>query len=117
MNAEKKLIDFICDTRIEDLPMPALETIKNQFLAIAGTTLAGASEDGCLETVRLYKALGGKGEATILVHGGKIPAHDAAFLNAAMARALDFCDAMAPGPHIGAALVPASLAAAELKGG
>jgi 2-methylcitrate dehydratase PrpD len=34
-----------------------------------------------------------------------------------MCRALDFCDAMAPGPHIGAALFPAALAAAELAGG
>jgi 2-methylcitrate dehydratase PrpD len=117
MNAEKKLVDFICDTRFDDLPRSALETIKNQFLAVAGTTLAGASEEGCLQAVRLYKDFAGKGEATILVHGGRIPAHDAAFLNAAMARALDFCDAMAPGPHIGAALVTASLAAAELKGG
>ena len=41
----------------------------------------------------------------------------AAQLNATMCRALDFCDAMAPGPHIGAALFPAALAAAELAGG
>ena len=34
-----------------------------------------------------------------------------------MCRALDFCDAMAPGPHIGAALFPAALATAELAGG
>jgi 2-methylcitrate dehydratase PrpD len=34
-----------------------------------------------------------------------------------MCRALDYCDAMAPGPHIGSALFPAALAAAELAGG
>jgi 2-methylcitrate dehydratase PrpD len=34
-----------------------------------------------------------------------------------MCRALDFCDAMAPGIHIGSSLVPAALAAAELVGG
>jgi 2-methylcitrate dehydratase PrpD len=33
------------------------------------------------------------------------------------ARALDFCDAIAPGPHIGSAVIPAALAAAELRGG
>ena len=60
--------------------------------------------------------MGGRQEATILVHGDRIPAHDAAFVNAVMARALDFCDAMAPGAHIGAATVSASLAAAELAG-
>lgn len=34
-----------------------------------------------------------------------------------MARALDFCDAMAPGLHVGSSLVPAGLAAAEMVGG
>jgi 2-methylcitrate dehydratase PrpD len=34
-----------------------------------------------------------------------------------MARALDFCDALAPGAHIGSSVVPAAFAAAELAGG
>ncbi len=117
MKTEEKLIDFVCHTKFEDLPQAALKTIKNQLLAVVGTTLAGATEDGCEQAVRFYKDLGGKEEATIFVYGGKIPAHDAAFVNAAMARALDFCDAIAPGPHIGAALIPASLALVELVGG
>ena len=116
MKAEEKLIDFICHTKFEDLPQAALKTIKNQLLGIAGTTLAGAAEEGCEQLVRLYRELGGKEEATILVYGSKIPAQDAALINATMARALDFCDAIAPGPHIGAALIPASLALVELVG-
>ncbi len=117
MKAEEGLVDFVCDTRFEDLPESPLRTVKNQLLAVAGTTIAGATEEGCEDAVRFYRDLGGKEESTILVHGGKIPAHDAAFVNAAMARALDFCDAIAPGPHIGAALIPASLALSELVGG
>jgi len=117
MKPEERLVDFIHDARFEDLPREAVDVVKNQFLAIAGTTFGGAGEEGCEEAVSFFRGLGGKEEATILVYGGRIPAHDAAFVNAVMARALDFCDAMAPGPHIGAALVTASLAAAELKGG
>jgi 2-methylcitrate dehydratase PrpD len=117
MKAEEKLVSFVRDTRFEDIPPVALETVKNQVLAIIGTTVAGASADGCETAVRLYKGLGGKEEATILVFGGRVPAHDAAFVNGVMARALDFCDSMAPGPHPGAAVIPAALAAAELKGG
>ena len=117
MKTEEKLIDFVCRTKFEDLPQVALKTVKNQLLAVVGTSLAGATEDGCEQAVRFYKDLGGKEEATIFVYGGKIPAHDAAFVNATMARALDFCDAIAPGPHIGAALIPASLALVELVGG
>jgi len=116
MNAEERLVDFICDTRLEDLPSSAVDTIKNQLLAVAGTTVAGAFEEGCAQAVRMARDMGGRQEATVLVHGDRIPAHDAAFVNAVMARALDFCDAMAPGAHIGAATVSASLAAAELAG-
>jgi len=117
MKTEEKIVDFVCDTRFKDLPQSVLKTVKNQLLAVTGTTLAGATEDGCEQAIQFFRELGGKEEATILVHGGKIPAHDAAFVNGAMARALDFCDAIAPGPHIGAALFPASLALAELVGG
>ncbi|MFH1125415.1 MAG: MmgE/PrpD family protein [Pseudomonadota bacterium] len=38
-------------------------------------------------------------------------------MNSTMARALDFCDAMSPGIHIGSSSVPTGLAAAELRGG
>ncbi len=117
MKAEERLIDFIRDARYEDLPQSAVDTVKNEFLAIAGTTIAGAGEEGCEQAVSFYREMGGRQEATILIYGGKIPAHDAAFVNAVMARALDFCDAMAPGPHIGAALITATLATVEMIGG
>jgi 2-methylcitrate dehydratase PrpD len=117
MKAEEKLVAFVHDTRFEEIPADALRTVRYQILAIVGTTVAGATTDGCETAVQLYKELGGKEEATILVHGGRIPAHDAAFVNGVMARALDFCDSMAPGPHPGAAVIPAALAASELIGG
>jgi 2-methylcitrate dehydratase PrpD len=117
MKTEEQLIDFVCHTRFEDIPEAALRAVRDQFLTIVGTTAAGAGEDGCEEAVRFYRDLGGKEEATILIYGGKVPAHDAAFVNATMGRALDLCDSIAPGPHIGAALISGSLAAAELMGG
>jgi 2-methylcitrate dehydratase PrpD len=117
MNAEERLVEWISEARLGDFSDGALRTVRDQFITIVGTTVAGATEDGCEEAVRFYRELGGKEEATILIHGGRIPAHDAAFVNAAMARALDLCDSIAPGPHIGAALIPAALAASELVGG
>ncbi len=116
MKAEEKLVTFIHDTRFADIPSAALKTVKHQVLAVIGTTIAGATADGCETAVQLYKELGGKQEATILIHGGRIPAQDAAFVNGVMARALDFCDALAPGPHPGSAVIPAALAASELAG-
>src|SRR5512136_1496176 len=117
MKAEENLVDFVYDTRFGDIPYSALETVKRQVLAVLGTTIAGATADGCEAAVQLYKELAGKEEATILMYGGRVPAHDAAYVNGVMARALDFCDSMAPGPHPGSAVIPAALAAAELAGG
>jgi 2-methylcitrate dehydratase PrpD len=117
MHAEERMVDWILNARFEDFPAPVVGIVKDQIMTIVGTVIAGASEDGVIETVRFFRELGGKEEATILIHGGRIPAHDAAFINAAMGRALDMCDSMAPGPHTGAALIAGTLAACELVGG
>ncbi len=117
MQTEQMLIDWLFNARFEDFPKHVVRVVKDQLLTIVGTIVAGATEDGCSEVVQFYRGLGGKDEATIFIHRGKIPAHDAAFVNAVMGRALDLCDSIAPGPHIGAALIAASLAASELVGG
>jgi 2-methylcitrate dehydratase PrpD len=117
METEGRLVEYVYRTTFSDVPQSALKVIKNQVLAVLGTTIAGASADGCETVVELEKELGGRAEASILIHGGKVPAARAAFVNGVMARALDFCDALAPGAHIGSATIPAALAAAELVGG
>lgn len=114
---EHQLARFVHDLRFEAIPAPAIDVVKRVVLAVAGTTIAGAYEDGIAPLRHLLAEQGGAPEATVLVHGGRLPARSAAFVNGAMARALDFCDAMAPGLHIGSSLVPAALAAAELRGG
>ena len=116
MEIEKKLVEYICTSDFKDIPPQTLSVVKNMVLTVLGTTIAGAHAEGCEPLVDLYRGLGGKAEATILNHGGKIPAENAAFVNGVMARALDFCDAVEPGLHIGSSVVPAALAAAELAG-
>lgn len=116
MEIEKKLVEYICTSNFKDIPPQPLSVVKNMVLTVLGTTIAGAHAEGCEPLVDLYRGLGGHAEATILNHGGKIPAENAAFVNGVMARALDFCDAVEPGLHIGSSVVPAALAAAELAG-
>jgi len=116
MEAERKLIEYICESNFGDIPPQPLNVVKNMVLTVLGTTIAGAQAEGCEQLVDLYRDLGGTAEATILNYGDKIPAENAAFVNGVMARALDFCDAMEPGLHIGSSVVPAALAAAELAG-
>ena len=117
MEVEKKLVDYLVQTKFESIPQEPIQTIKNMVLTVLGTTLAGSSSEGCEEMIAYYSKMGGKNEATVFVHGAKMPAPNTAFVNSVMARSLDFCDAMAPGMHIGSSLVPAAFAAAELVGG
>jgi 2-methylcitrate dehydratase PrpD len=117
METERQIVEYLSRTTYDDVPSTALKVVKEQMLAVLGTTIAGASAEGCRMVVESAWELGGKEEASILIHGGKVPAQQAAFVNGVMGRALDFCDALAPGAHIGSAIVPAALAAAELAGG
>lgn len=117
MDIERTLIEYISNTRFEAIPQEPLNTIRSMVLRVLGTTIAGSEAEGCKEVIEFYTGIGGRKEATILIHGGKVPAQNAAFVNSVMARALDFCDAMAPGVHIGSSALPAAFAAAELAGG
>ncbi len=117
MDSERILVEFVCGTHFGDIPAEVLETVKDQVLAVVGTTIGGASAEGCQTLAEAARDLGGKPEASILIHGGRVPAQHAAFVNGVMARALDFCDALVPGAHIGSAVIPAALAASELVGG
>jgi 2-methylcitrate dehydratase PrpD len=114
---ERKITDYVHSTTFDEIPEEPRKTIKNMVLDVLGTSVAGAQEAGVEALREFYTGLEGNNEATILVHGGRIPAHDAAFCNSVMARALDYENAMAPGFHPGASAVPTALATAELAGG
>ena len=117
MGVEQKLVEYICQTVFDDLPKKAVDTVKKIVLTVVGTMIAGKTAEGCRELAEFHQALGGKEQATVFVNGCKIPAHNAAFVNSVTARALDFDDAMAPGMHFGASIVPTALATAEMIGG
>lgn len=117
LSPEQQLASFVQTTRLEAVPPEALQTVRHIVMAVIGTGLAGAGEDGIAPLRELLLEAGGAPQATLMVFGDKVPAAAAAQFNATMCRALDYCDAMAPGPHIGSSLWAAALAAAELAGG
>src|SRR5512143_2647334 len=96
-DVERTLVDYILNTRYDQIPNDILDLAKVLTFTILGTTIAGAGAEGSRAMVELVKEWGGKGEATILMYGGKVPGHNAAFVNSYMARALDFCEGMVPG--------------------
>jgi len=117
MKFERQIVDYVIDTRYEDIPPAAIHTVKRMLLADIGTIIAGTQADGCRELADFYRSIGGLPEASLLLHGEKLPAQNAVFVNAMMARALDFGDALAPGPHIGSSTIPTAIACSELRGG
>jgi 2-methylcitrate dehydratase PrpD len=114
---EEKLVDYILHTRYDDLPSDIVGIGKDLMRTVFGTTIAGAGTEGCETLVRQIEDWGGKEEATIWLHGNKVPAHNAVLVNSYMARALDLDDGIRPGMHKGASAVSAALAASELSGG
>jgi 2-methylcitrate dehydratase PrpD len=117
MELEKKLVAYAVGTGFDDLPKEGIDIARNMVLTNMGAVIAGASAEGCQALANAVEEWGGRQEATILVYGGKAPAHNAALVNSTMARALDLDDAMMPGMHVGASSVLTALAAAELAGG
>ncbi len=117
MKEEQLLAEFVTQLTYDQIPLDAISVVKRILMAVTGTAVAGAGEEGVAPLRSMLENRGGKPEATVFIHGDKLPAPSAAFLNGVMCRALDFCDAMAPGIHIGSSLVPAALAAVEVMGG
>ena len=113
---ENRLVDFIHNSSLETFPDDLRQTVKWSVLRSLGTGIAGAHEDGIAEIRQLAAQREEGGQASVLVFGERVSAQSAAFINATMCRALDFCDAMLPGVHLTSSVLPAALAAAELRG-
>lgn len=117
MDIERDLAAYVSNARFEDFPQEAIEVVKYQVLGVLGTAIAGAKQDGCEPLVAKVKDWGGKEEASLFLHNGRVPVFNAVFANSLMARALDFDDAIAPGVHVGACTVPSAIAVSECLGG
>lgn len=117
MKTEITLVDYVLNSRFESLAQEPVDIMKNVILTVLGTLIAGVNEPGTEKVLKQVRSWGGKEEATVLVHGGKFPAPNAVMVNSFMARAIDFCDAIQPGMHVGSTVVPVALAAAEMAGG
>lgn len=111
----QQLAGLVAQTRYEDLPSEVIERAKMSILDTLAVIIAGSSQAGIGGVVNLVRGWGGAEESTILLYGGKVPAPNAAFANGPMARALDMGDVHEEGGHVGEYILPASLAAAELR--
>ena len=96
----------ILETRFENFDPETIENARYRIIDVLGCGVGGANAAGNAALVKLVKDWGGKQEASILVHGGKVPAHNAAMVNSIMARSFDF-EALVP--QIDGADIPAHI--------
>jgi 2-methylcitrate dehydratase PrpD len=116
------LSSYIVETPSSAIDTPTIELAKNRIINILGSAIGGANAPGNKEIIDIVREQGGKKESTIMIFGGKIPAENAAMVNAIMARSYDL-DVMAyvlegkffPSHHA-ATTIPTALALAEAMG-
>ena len=112
----------VLDTRFDYFDQATLENAKSRIIDIIGCLIGGAYADGNPALIDLVKEWGGKEEATILAHGGKVPAYNAAMVNSIMARSFEFevLVAMVDGvwfpSHISATTITTAIALGEMRG-
>ncbi|MDO8683848.1 MAG: MmgE/PrpD family protein [Armatimonadota bacterium] len=116
-----EIIEYINRTKYEDLPGELVERVKKAVVDTVGAIIAGSSAPLGKLVAEMVKEFGGKMESSLLVYGDKLPALEAAFANAIMARCRELDDIHegnkrlggGHGGHVNVMIVPAALAILE----
>src|SRR4030042_7055726 len=117
--AIERIVANILDTRFEAFDKDTVETTKYRIIDTLGCLIGGANDTGNAELAKLIRENDGKKESTILLHGGRVPAGEAALINCAMARSFDFepvsplVDGISCPGHISGTTVPTAVSMAE----
>jgi 2-methylcitrate dehydratase PrpD len=115
------LVRHACRVRFTDLPAATVSAVQRALVDTVGAAVAGTSTpmgrmviDAALET-------GGRPDSTVWGFGERVPAAEAAFVNAITGRCRELDDVhegspvigMGHGGHVSVMVVPAAIAAAE----
>ena len=112
------LADHMLGIRHADVPPAILAVTRSQLFDAMGVALAAGEEAGVAQLKSLAGELGGKAESRVWGSTLRIPAQDAARINAVMVHALEYDDTYGRGYlHPAAIIFPAALAAADMVGG
>jgi 2-methylcitrate dehydratase PrpD len=110
------LSDFIHKLRFEDLPKDVVESAKLFLLDYLASAMAGYKINHVFNDAlwSVFGPMGGKKESSVFFHKAKLPAPNAALLNAAYGHGADMDDGnrTAQG-HPGVAVMPVALSLAE----
>ena len=115
MENTQRVIDFVVNTRFEDIPAKGLEVARSAILDCVGVALAGARQPAGAIGAEWARKATGSAQATVWGQGFKAAAHDAALVNGTAAHALDYDDVTwGLIGHPSVSLVPAVFALGEL---
>lgn len=114
MSLARALAEIAIHTPSNSITPAAVAACKKLMLDTIGVSVAAWNAPAIGELVEQARRWGGAQESTVLVHGARVPAPNAAFVNSAMAHALDYDDIHDPSAlHIMSVVMPAVLAVAE----
>jgi len=122
MSITEELVRNVIQTEFDNFHPEDIAKARERIVDVVGCLIAGVNAPGCSMLFDLMREWGGKEESSILVHGVKVPAHNAAMINSVMARSYDFeaCNPFVDGKaypgHISGTTVPTAIAIAEQKG-
>jgi 2-methylcitrate dehydratase PrpD len=109
------LAEHVCRTGYADLPASAVASARRDILDTFGCMLGGSNSPGIDELFSVISRWGGLAESRVLFRGVRLPAPQAALLNASMGHALDFDDTLDTGGsiHPGVSVLGAVLAVCD----
>jgi len=111
----RQMAEFAVSLKFADLPEEVVNEVKRYMYDSIGCAYGGYHTKD-LNIIRdIYIDIGGKGDATILGFGDKLPAVNATLINSLMVRALDFNDIYwKDDPSHPSDIIPAAWAVGEL---
>ncbi len=111
----ERLARFVTETHLSDLPNDVAHQAKRSLMNLFAVALTGCRTETFETLLQTLAAFSCGKQATLIGRRERIDAPSAAFLNAAGANVLDFCDTHVPTAiHPTAPLVPPLLALADL---
>ena len=113
----RTISEFAVNLKYEDLPKEVVYEVKRYLYDSIGCAYGGYHTKDVNIIRDIYKKMGGKGEATVIGFGDKLPAVNTTLINSLMIRALDFNDIYwKEDPSHPSDIIPAALSVGEMVG-
>jgi 2-methylcitrate dehydratase PrpD len=119
MSIITELVRNVLRVSFQSFDASVVDRARDRIIDVVGCIIGGANAPGNSTLIDLVKGWEGKKEGTILVHGIKVPVHDAAMVNSVMSRSYDFepagplVEGKSTPAHLSGTTVPTAITVAE----